>query len=156
MTLEAWVNPSTVIEQLARRHLQGQRQLLPRRHLQQRRPTRRRRHLRRRKRRCLRRRPRCRPTPGRTSPLTYDGATLRLYVNGTLVGSQAKTGAITTSTNPLQIGGDSIYGQYFKGLIDEVRIYNVALAAAQIQTDMNTPVGSGGGRHPAAVGAGAP
>ena len=28
--------------------------------------------------------------------LTYDGATLRLYVNGTLVGSQAAAGAITT------------------------------------------------------------
>src|SRR5262249_7431393 len=40
--------------------------------------------------------------------LTYDGATLRLYVNGVLVGSMAKTGAIATSTNPLQIGGDSI------------------------------------------------
>ena len=59
--------------------------------------------------------------------LTYDGATLRLYVNGTKVASQAKTGAITTSTNPLQIGGDSLYGQFFAGLIDEVRIYNVAL-----------------------------
>ena len=41
----------------------------------------------------------------------------------------------------MQIGGDSIYGQYFAGLIDEVRVYNVALTAAQIQTDMNTPVG---------------
>ena len=59
--------------------------------------------------------------------VTYDGATLRLYVNGTLVASQAKTGAITSSTNQLQIGGDSIYGQYFNGLIDEVRIYNTAL-----------------------------
>ena len=88
---------------------------------------------------------RSRRTSGRTSPLTYDGATLRLYVNGTLVGSQAKTGAITTSTNPLQIGGDSIYGQYFNGLIDEVRIYNIPLAAADIQSDMTTPLGSGGG-----------
>ena len=66
---------------------------------------------------------------------------MRLYVNGTQVASPAKTGAIATSTNPLQIGGDSIYGQYFSGLIDEVRIYNVALTATQIQTDMTTPVG---------------
>ena len=72
--------------------------------------------------------------------LTYDGTTLRLYVNGTLVGSQAKTGAITTSTNQLQIGGDSLYAQYFSGLIDEVRVYNIALSAAAIQTDMNTPI----------------
>ena len=72
---------------------------------------------------------------------TYDGSTLRLYVNGTLVASTAHTGAISTSTNPLQIGGDSLYGQNFAGLIDEVRVYNVALTAAQIQTDMATPVG---------------
>jgi hypothetical protein len=42
----------------------------------------------------------------------------------------------------LQIGGDSIWGQYFKGLIDEVRVYNAALTAAQIQTDMTTPIAS--------------
>jgi len=72
--------------------------------------------------------------------LTYDGATVRLYVNGTQVSSVAKTGTILTSTNPLQIGGDSIYGQYFAGTIDEVRVYNVALSAAQIQGDMNTPI----------------
>ena len=73
---------------------------------------------------------------------TYDGSTLKLYVNGTLVASTAHTGAIASSTNPLQIGGDTIYSQYFAGLIDEVRIYNVALTAAQIQSDMTTPMGS--------------
>jgi hypothetical protein len=71
---------------------------------------------------------------------TYDGATMRLYVNGVQVASRAQTGTIVTSTNPLQIGGDSIYGQYFTGRIDEVRIYNRALSAAQIQSDMNTPL----------------
>src|SRR5207248_2807064 len=33
-----------------------------------------------------------------------------------------------------------LYGQRFAGLIDEVRVYNVALSAAQIQSDMNTPI----------------
>ena len=74
---------------------------------------------------------------------TYDGSTLRLYVNGTQVASTAHTGTIATSTNPLQIGGDSIYGQYFAGLIDNVRVYNVALTAAQIQTDQATAITSG-------------
>jgi hypothetical protein len=41
---------------------------------------------------------------------TYDGQTLRLYVNGTQVGSKAQTGALTTSTNALTIGGDPLYG----------------------------------------------
>lgn len=71
---------------------------------------------------------------------TYDGTTMRLYSNGVQVASQPQTGAIATSANPLQIGGDSLYGQFFQGTIDEVRVYNVALTAAQIQTDMNTPV----------------
>jgi PKD repeat protein len=71
---------------------------------------------------------------------TYDGATLRFYVNGIQVSSLAQTGSIVTSSNPLQIGGDSIFGQYFQGTIDEVRVYNTVLTAAQIQADMNTPV----------------
>ena len=56
------------------------------------------------------------------------------------VSSLAVTGAITTSTGALRIGGNSIWGEYFSGLIDEVRIYNRALIAAQIQQDMATPV----------------
>ena len=58
------------------------------------------------------------------------------------MGSKTTTGAIVTSTGPLQIGGDSIYGQFFAGVIDEVRVYNTALSQAQIQTDMTTPIGS--------------
>ena len=73
--------------------------------------------------------------------LTYDGTTVRLYVNGTQVSSTPKTGSIATSTNALTIGSDTLYGQYFQGLIDDVRVYNIALTAAQVQTDMNTPVG---------------
>ena len=73
---------------------------------------------------------------------TYDGATLRFYVNGVQVSTLAQTGAMVTSSNPLQIGGDSIYGQYFQGTIDEVRVYNTTLTAAQIQTDMITPLGN--------------
>ena len=80
--------------------------------------------------------------------LTYDGATLRLFVNGTQVATQARTGAIRTSTNPLQIGSDSIFGQYFSGSIDEVRVYNRALTAAEVQSDMNTPLGGTADNQP--------
>jgi len=71
---------------------------------------------------------------------TYDRATLRLYVNGVQVASQAQTQPISTSALPLSIGGDTVYGQYFAGQIDEVRVYNRALSAGEIQTDMNTSV----------------
>jgi hypothetical protein len=70
--------------------------------------------------------------------MTYDGTTIKMYVNGVLASSTVQSGTITTSTNALQIGGDTTYGQYFKGLIDEVRVYNVALTQTQIQTDMAT------------------
>jgi hypothetical protein len=70
--------------------------------------------------------------------MTYDGTTLKIYVNGTLATSTPQSGTMTTSTNALQIGGDTTYGQYFKGLIDEVRVYNIVLTPAQIQSDMAT------------------
>jgi hypothetical protein len=73
--------------------------------------------------------------------VTYDRVTLRLYLNGVQVSSKARTQAIATSASPLQLGGDSLFGQYFSGTIDEVRVYSNARSAAQIQTDMNTPIG---------------
>ncbi|WP_206641957.1 LamG-like jellyroll fold domain-containing protein [Nonomuraea polychroma] len=72
---------------------------------------------------------------------TYDGTTLRLHVNGTQVSQRTAGGPIRTDNGALRIGGNSIWGEYFTGLIDEVRIYNRALTALQIHTDMNTPIG---------------
>jgi hypothetical protein len=72
---------------------------------------------------------------------TYDGAILRLYVNGVEMGSQAVSGAIVASTLPLQIGGNAVWGEYFTGLIDEVRVYNRALSMSEIQIDMTAPIG---------------
>jgi hypothetical protein len=74
--------------------------------------------------------------------MTYDGATLRLYVNGTQVASKPQTGAIETNGNALRIGGNVPYGEFFQGVIDEVRVYNRALSAAEIQGDMQTPINS--------------
>ena len=79
---------------------------------------------------------------------TYDGTAIRLFVNGVQVSSLPRTGPLGTSSSPLQIGGDTFDGQHFAGLIDEVRVYNTALPAAQIQSDMTTPVGVGGGPGP--------
>jgi hypothetical protein len=72
---------------------------------------------------------------------TYDGATLRLYVNGVLAASQPYTGSIITSSGALRLGGNAVWGEYFTGRIDEVRIYNRALSQSEIQVDMNTAVG---------------
>ena len=72
---------------------------------------------------------------------TYDGAYERLYVNGTQVAYKAQTGSMTVSSGALRIGGNSVWSEFFKGRIDEIRVYNRALSAAEIKTDMNTAGG---------------
>jgi hypothetical protein len=71
---------------------------------------------------------------------TYDGATLRLYINGAQVATTSIAGSIAATTGALRIGGNSAWGEYFAGMIDEVRIYSRVLTAAEITTDMNTAV----------------
>jgi hypothetical protein len=65
-----------------------------------------------------------------------NGSMLRLYENGVEVGSQAVSGDIATSSQALRIGGNAVWGEYFSGRIDQVRIYNRALTPAEIQNDM--------------------
>ena len=71
---------------------------------------------------------------------TYDGANMRFYINGVLVATRAQTGNIAVGNQALRIGGNNMSGEFFNGLIDEVRIYNRALSAAEITADMTTPV----------------
>jgi hypothetical protein len=64
---------------------------------------------------------------------TYDGSTLRLYVNGTQVASRALSGSAAASSQALYIGGSALWGEYFQGAIDDVRVYNRALTGSEIQ-----------------------
>ena len=76
--------------------------------------------------------------------VTFDGASIRMYVNGVLRSTSAAPGAIGASASPLRIGGNTVFSapgtEFFAGLIDDVRVYNRALGAAEITTDMNTPL----------------
>ena len=83
---------------------------------------------------------------------TYDGSALTLYVNGVAAGTQAASGSIVSSTGALKIGGNAIWGEWFNGLIDEVRIYNRALSAGQITTDMNASISAPDTQAPSAPG----
>jgi PKD repeat protein len=74
---------------------------------------------------------------------TYDGATMRMYVNGMEVSNRTQSGALNLSSQPLTIGGSALYSAYWQGLIDDVRIYNRAITPSEIQGDMNTPVRPG-------------
>ena len=71
---------------------------------------------------------------------TYGASRLRLYVNGTEVSSAPSGGRIRRSGAPLRIGGTSVGGDWFKGVIDEVRIYRRALSPKEILRDMRRRV----------------
>ena len=66
---------------------------------------------------------------------TYDGQNIKLYINGSIVGTSGSiTGNISNSTENLYIGTTHhVDKRWINGSIDEVRIYNIALTAAQIQ-----------------------
>jgi hypothetical protein len=76
----------------------------------------------------------------------YNSATpsLDIYVNGVL-DNGTLSGTIPTSRNAssanFEIGRRADFGLYLNGKIDDLRIYNRALSLAEIQSDMNTPVG---------------
>jgi hypothetical protein len=71
---------------------------------------------------------------------TYDGLTQRIFVNGVQVGSRSQKGSIEATAEPLRIGGNTVTGRYFKGVIDEVRIYDGALSQADIVKVSGEPV----------------
>ncbi len=62
----------------------------------------------------------------------YDGSNVSLYFNGGLVDSTPITGSIMQSDNDLTLGSAG-GAAYYNGMIDEVRIYNKALTASEIQ-----------------------
>jgi hypothetical protein len=69
---------------------------------------------------------------------TYDGNVGRLYVDGVEVCTLAHATSFLAETKPLVIGGNSNNAtddaqELFKGLLDDVLLYNRALGAAEIQ-----------------------
>ena len=69
---------------------------------------------------------------------TFDGTTMRLFINGVENASseQASGETIETGVGDLEIGSLSLWGETFDGRIDDVRIYDYAQTAQQITDDM--------------------
>jgi hypothetical protein len=56
------------------------------------------------------------------------------------VASTSSTATLFNSASALRIGGNTVWGEWFSGLIDEVRIYERALTATEIQADSERAV----------------
>lgn len=70
---------------------------------------------------------------------TYDGTTMRIYINGEEVGTTAYSGSITNGNYNLTIGGAAYtFGgtRYFDGNIDEVRIWSEAVPVTELRDYM--------------------
>ena len=66
--------------------------------------------------------------------LTYDGSEIVFWVNGIKQTPVAATGAMSSSTANKWIGLGQSSGVYnFNGIIDEVRLYNRALSASEVE-----------------------
>ena len=71
--------------------------------------------------------------------ITYTPTEMSAYLNGELVGTLIPVGNIAENTNPLFIGFDPPFGdEYLSGDMDEVRIYNRALSAAEVRALANS------------------
>ena len=63
---------------------------------------------------------------------SYDGATMRLYVDGTEVATRALSGAADQTLAGARIGSWDGHQGFFAGTIDEAALYGTALSAEQV------------------------
>jgi hypothetical protein len=63
---------------------------------------------------------------------TWDGSVEKLYINGSLNNSSLFGGQSTGGSSNIILGSASPGYQQYKGLMDDVRIYNRALSASEI------------------------
>lgn len=66
---------------------------------------------------------------------TFDGTTIRLFVNGEESATESASGSIVTSNESLWLGVDQNGGDRFAGEIDELRLYDRALSQSEIIND---------------------
>jgi hypothetical protein len=59
------------------------------------------------------------------------------------VAARPLEGELSPGDGPLTFGANAVWGEHFSGLIDEVRVYDRALSAAEIGADVGRPVVEG-------------
>jgi hypothetical protein len=76
---------------------------------------------------------------------TWDGSTVRLYKDGSAVGTPVSKASVTYTSTGFSLGryyGDTISAQMFDGQIDEVAIFNRALSSTEVTALYNSGNGN--------------
>jgi hypothetical protein len=71
--------------------------------------------------------------------MVKNGTSLSIYINGVLDSTHTVVTTVPSSFGSLVIGGNPQNGsQYYSGSISNIKIYNRALSATEIQQNYNT------------------
>jgi len=70
--------------------------------------------------------------------VVFNGSQAQFYVNGALVSSKSLNVNLTARGGQMRLGADADTQQFYKGILDNVRIYNRALTSSEVQGDMNS------------------
>jgi glucose/arabinose dehydrogenase len=80
---------------------------------------------------------------------TYDGTDMRLYLDGALVAGPIASGTLLPADSTLRIGNFGT--RWFNGSIDEVAVYNYALAPTQVAAHYRAGSVGGGSADPTSL-----
>lgn len=70
---------------------------------------------------------------------TWDGDTIRLYIDGELEAEMGCKGELSPNDDALFIGARGGSGRFLTGALDEIKMYNYALTKEELQADMEQP-----------------
>ena len=65
--------------------------------------------------------------------VTYDGNTIKLYLDGNLVDSESFEGGIRSSRQAYKLGFTTLQYYFWKGALDDLRFYSGTLSASDVQ-----------------------
>ncbi len=71
---------------------------------------------------------------------TYDQTSIKIYINGNLDASLNTNASLPIGSESWYIGKRWDANDFFRGVMDEIRVWNVARSQAQIQASMNSTV----------------
>lgn len=70
---------------------------------------------------------------------TWDGDTIKLYIDGELSKESECKGKLTPNNDPVFIGSRGGTQRFVNGALDEIKMYNYALTEDELKADMDNP-----------------